>query len=500
MTSTFKLSALMAAIALTTACSSGGGGSDDSNDQANSRQIKGALIAPELPKQNAEALVARAFHAARYARASNTSSCSEVPAGYVPLSNLDVSVTDVDGVEMASFKTDACGAFSLDVPETAQKLKAESDQYEPIEAEVLAFEATGAQPDAIVSALPKGAKYKISTVQPTGNATEGYGLAFSVTDDATGKAVIGLAPEAVSVTLADQPVTLKSFGNAYLKSEDASVALVLDASGSMGGQVYDEQGSPIQNDAGNDLTRFDLASLAAHTFIEGKGTDDEVHFVIFDSQVEAIDDARFDSLFVAQAADGSVVDYDYAATGFEKRAEQLHFIADLYNSNSSYYSGYNQYAAKHSQSPDLQVSSSYPWGKQTAIWRAIDTALHNLAQASYSRQLIIAMTDGADNASHPTTPQQVVENAQALGVPVFMIAFGSTSREADMKLVAEQTNGSYQSVQSLDIADLYQSIQTGVRFQYLAGLDGVQSGDELVLKVTMPNGEAAERTLMLRDH
>lgn len=41
MTSTFKLSALMAAIALTTACSSGGGGSDDSNDQANSRQIKG---------------------------------------------------------------------------------------------------------------------------------------------------------------------------------------------------------------------------------------------------------------------------------------------------------------------------------------------------------------------------------------------------------------------------------------------------------------------------
>src|SRR5690606_41396241 len=76
MTSTFKLSALMAAIALTTACSSGGGGSDDSNDQANSRQIKGALIAPELPKQNAEALVARAFHAARYARASNTSSCS----------------------------------------------------------------------------------------------------------------------------------------------------------------------------------------------------------------------------------------------------------------------------------------------------------------------------------------------------------------------------------------------------------------------------------------
>lgn len=69
-----------------------------------------------------------------------------------------------------------------------------------------------------------------------------------------------------------------------------------------------------------------------------------------------------------------------------------------------------------------------------------------------------------------------------------------------MKLVAEQTNGSYQNVHSLDIADLYQSIQTGVRFQYLAGLDGVQSGDELVLKVTMPSGDTVERSLMLRDH
>src|SRR5690606_9778941 len=375
------------------------------------------------------------------------------------LSNLDVSVTDADGVEVASFKTDACGAFSLDVPETAQKLKAESDLYEPIEADVLAFQATtGAQPDAIVSALPKGAKYKISTVQPTGNATEGYGLAFAVTDDATGKAVIGLAPEAVSVTLADQPVTLKSFGNAYLQSEEASVALVLDASGSMGGSLYDEQYSPIQDDAGNNLTRFDLASLAAHTFIEGKGGDDEVHFVIFDSKVEAIDGASFDRLFVTQGADGTAIDYDYAATGFEKRAEQLHFIADLYNPSSSYYSGSNKYAAKHSLSPDLQVSSYYPWGGSTAIWSAIDTALHNLARASHSRQLIIAMTDGADNASR-ITPQKVAENAQALGVPVFMIAFGSTSREADMKLVSEQTNGSYQSVQSLDIADLYQSIQ-----------------------------------------
>src|SRR5690606_7096787 len=435
----------------------------------------------------------------RYARASNTSSCSEVPAGYVPLSNLDVSVTDVDGVEVASFKTDACGAFSLDVPETANKLNAESDQYELIEAEVLAFEATGSQPDAIVSALPKGAKYKISTVQPTGNAIEGYGLAFSVTDDTTGKAVIGLAPEAVSVTLADQPVTLKSFGNAYLQSEDASVALVLDASNSMNSYVYDEQYSLIQDDDGNSLTRFDLTSLAAHTFIEGKGNNDEVHFVIFDHKVIPIDGADFNHLFVTHAIDGTVVDYDYAANGFEKRAEQLHFVADLYNYNSSYYSGSYKYAAKHPLSPDLQVSSAYPWYGSTAIWSAIDTALENFAQAGHSRQLVIAMTDGADNASR-ITPQKVAENAQALGVPVFMIAFGSTSREADMKLVAEQTNGSYQSVQSLDIADLYQSIQTGVRFQYLAGLDGVQSGDELVLKVTMPNGEAAERTLMLRDH
>jgi len=499
MTSTFKLSALMAAIALTTACSSGGGGSDDSNDQANSRQIKGALIAPELPKQNAEALVARAFQAARYARASNTSSCSEVPAGYVPLSNLDVSVTDADGVEVASFKTDACGAFSLDVPKTAQKLKAESDQYEPIEADVLAFEAVGTQPDAIVSALPKGAKYRISTVQSTGNAAEGYGLAFTVTDDTTGKAVIGLAPEVVSVTLADQPVTLESFGNAYLQSEDASVALVLDASSSMSSYVYDEQYSPIQDDDGNFLTRFDLTSLAAHTFIEGKGNNDEVHFVIFDHKVIPIDGADFNHLFVTHDVDGTVVDYDYAANGFEKRAEQLHFVADLYNYNSSYYGSY-KYAAKHPLSPDLQVSSSYPWYGSTAMWSAIETALENLAQAGYSRQLVIAMTDGADNASGLTTPQKVVERAQALGVPVFMIAFGSASREADMKLVAEQTNGSYQNVHSLDIADLYQSIQTGVRFQYLAGLDGVQSGDELVLKVTMPSGDTVERSLMLRDH
>ena len=85
-------------------------------------------------------------------------------------------------------------------------------------------------------------------------------------------------------------------------------------------------------------------------------------------------------------------------------------------------------------------------------------------------------------------------------MPVFTVAFGAASQvdEVDMQAIADQTGGQYKRVEGLDLAGLFQGIQTGIRFQYVATLGAVQASGT-VLTITLNRGATpVTRTLTIQ--
>jgi VWFA-related protein len=76
----------------------------------------------------------------------------------------------------------------------------------------------------------------------------------------------------------------------------------------------------------------------------------------------------------------------------------------------------------------------------TAFYSAIHRALHESIMQGGTRA-VVALTDGADNASSHSLPQ-VIEYANRVGIPVFVIGLGNVSEEA-LASLAEETGGQY---------------------------------------------------------
>ncbi len=328
------------AIILLTACGGGGGSSSPVPQLIQSADtVDGQIIVPQIPTA-ASGVVAKIrqnkTQAAR-TQAAEASACATVPPGYNPLANANLEARDEDNNVVQTFSTDACGAFSVALQASVAAVGAALTGYEPLSVSVAAL--ANAALGSLVSMLPDNAEYEISSLQYLGNNR----LAFSIVDSVSGRPVIGLPPNAVSVTVntLDQPIQNISSVAATANS-DASVVLVMDASGSMSTIV-----AP-------DLDRIDLASLAAHTFINGKGAADETGFVIFGSSFDRLTSDFLENTIPLQDPFGRPVSWEFSDSGFVSSSQALHRAADAYNFNSVLYrpSG----VALHPESGDVLIN------------------------------------------------------------------------------------------------------------------------------------------------
>ncbi|WP_059412863.1 vWA domain-containing protein [Cupriavidus basilensis] len=481
------------AVAVLAAC----GGSDDGNGTpAGMAPASPDPSAPAAPKTVAVAGVlvqpqdsaARGIMIVRQAgtalRKPASVACPEVPDGYDPLAALAVHFSSADGTVVATLTTDACGAFSGDVPDTAVQAHAQPGSLGAISRPLSSFIVGAGAGKPPVSALPANATYVLSVVQDLG----GGKVALTVTDDKTGKAVLGLAAADFGFAVAGTALPLGALSYGASAAQNASVAMVMDASGSMFGAVGTTGKSALR-----------IAGAAGHVLLDGlRSGADEAGVVIFDSKVEKIDDANLARNYNWYRGGAAVAAYRFSASGLTQDIAALRPVVDLYNDDSQIYGG-NGPDPVHPATGDWQIRGGYRYGGTTAFYAATQAGLGLLDAGVNARRIVVAMTDGQNNVS-PYSPASVIGAAQAKGVPLYTVAFGRQGdvNEPDMQKMAADTGGEYKRVEGTDLAGLFQSIQTGIRFQYLASLATPPvSGD--VLTITVRQGSAQiRRDLQIR--
>ncbi|MFW5909587.1 MAG: vWA domain-containing protein, partial [Thiohalospira sp.] len=152
-------------------------------------------------------------------------------------------------------------------------------------------------------------------------------------------------------------------------------------------------------------------------------------------------------------------------------------------------------AHTETEATNQELQSPYPWGGSTAFYDAVDEAVSRLEGVNRERRNVVAMTDGADNAS-TATRQETIDAAEEADATLHTVGLGSSPNKADLQEMADKTGGSYFGVQGTDLGGTFTNIQTGIRFQYrLEATQQPTSGADVQLRLDH-NGleETAEAT------
>ena len=467
----FQLAAIAVACGLAlSAC--GGGGNDDSVSDSNNNNggsggtpttisVTGVLVQP-----------------LDISSSDGNSACTQVPSGYAPLGNLNVTFKESTGATISTVVTDRCGTFSGKVPQSATFSAQPPAGLNPIARPVSALvQVTSGSPATLISTTPAGSTYQISVVQYLGNGDIG----ISVTDDKTNKAVLGLVVSDFQFAIGAKLQSVSSLAYGATTAKSASIALVMDASPSM-------DGNPIR-----------IASKAGHVLLDGlQSGADEVGVVIFDGQVVKIDNTALAKWSWTQNGKASSP-YQFSASGLTTDLAKLRPIIDLYNSSSQIYSSYNPDPV-HPATGNWRLASSYPWNNSTAFYTATQTGINLLGPAKNARRIVVAMTDGVDYASYPNTADTAIALANSKSIPLYTVAFNGAEGidEKTLQRMATETGGEYKRVQGTDLTGLFQSIQTGITHQYVAHLSTTPaSGSTVSITVTPPSGKPVNRSLTI---
>ncbi|ASJ75799.1 vWA domain-containing protein [Granulosicoccus antarcticus] len=456
---------------------SDGGGNTPADDDV---VFAGSLMAPEITTGVEKMLDSQLKTQLRIA-----DDCPAIPAGYSPLADASITFVDENGEVLGeSFTADECGAFSASAPATATGIVAEAPGFRPLQAETEVFIGEGAT--GLASTIASTSSYEIGTLQIVDDGT----LAFSVTDNESRKAVLGIPASAFSLLLDDTVLTPDSVINASsaINDESATVVLTLDASGSMSETAYTDD-----NDV--DYDRYQLAAIAAHQFLSQKAASDAVALSVFSSNVNFLDQETIDRELPIQNLDGDALSYVLSDDGFTTDAARLRFLVDAYNRRSQLYRGESG-DALHPDTPtniELQYGA-YPFAGSTHLYEAVQDALERLALRGNGRPVVVAMTDGQDNG--PGDEDDAIQLAKSYGIPIYTVGMDSSSASDELLRVADETGGSYFNVTSTQIGDAFQSIQTGIVFQYLASVPSGSLNTAVTLGVKLDfNGLVAQRTL-----
>lgn len=456
----------------------GGGGGGDGGAPGAGLPIVGTLVVPETGSE----AVARFLVPTNLAKAA-AGDCATVPAGYAPLAGASVLFVDDQGAELGtSVTTDACGVFSAIPPGGATAIRAIANDYRPINAQISVFANASAEAPAVVSTISAQATYEIGTLQ----RTEDGNLVFTVTDSESKKAVLGISASAVSALVGEQSRGLTKLDTAAAV-QDASIVLVLDASGSMYEPVYFDEAAQKQ------YTRFQLAAVASHLFLDQKSPSDEIGISIFSDQVDFMTPESLNRQFPAFDASFQPVVLPYPLDGFATDAAQQRFVIDAYNHFSKLYDP----AAEddvHPQTPAVRVIASYPYGGSTALYDAMVQAVETVGQRTNGRPAVVVMTDGEDTSSIAVA-EDVINAATVFGVPIHTVRFGADANGDVLSAISAQTGGNYLEANSIDLADAFTTIQTGIRFQYIATLAEALDATSPVTLTLILDGLTVSRTL-----
>lgn len=460
------------------ACGGGGGGGNDTGGGGDDTQaVKGVLVQP----QSTAATSANVLAARQGRERAASAECPDVPDGYDPLASVGVQFLDDASTVLATLTTDDCGGFAGDVPAGATRVSAAPAGLGPIEQPVSSF--TGATP-TVSSALPANADLVISVLQDLGSGK----VALTVSDSVTGKAVLGLGAASFGFAAAGAPVAASGVAYGASTSQSASVSLVLDASGSMYGNV-----------GTTGLTRYQLAAAAAHEMLDGltSGTD-EAGVVVFDDVVSTINDTALANFNWFDGNGVATTPYAFSATGLSSTIASLRTIVDLYNPYSQIYINGSKTDAVH---PDTTAKRlSFPlFGGATAYFDATSAGLSLLSGAANVRKIVVALTDGQDNSSAKTVTA-VVDEAKAAGVPLYTVGFGTEFdvNEAAMQQMAGDTGGEYKRVEGADLTGLFAGIRTGIRFQYVASFGSAFGAGTVLTTTVTAGGKTVSRDLTIR--
>lgn len=493
---------IVASLLSLTAC--GGGDSDNASGDTTSTPdvpvtssytYSGSLVIPEG--------VAVKSSRAMYSGLINplSADCPNVPDGYAPMANAKVTLEDSAGSALgAQTTTNNCGVFLLQVPKDDTNVEnavisASLDGYKTLKAHAENFvpSGDGSASTVVASTIPSSSSYVISAIQKA----SGDELMFSVTDSSTNNAVIQLTKAAFTVSVNDQPISISTLNSSDQLGVASSNALALDGSGSMYDWVYDEQLAPVKDENGNPYTLHRLTALAAHQFTLEKSAADEVAIIPFDGTVDLIDN-QFLGWFGFLDSNANSVSYDYSDSGFVNDKAKLHFAIDMYSPHSGLWNNQKQYDQTHAGRSDGIVSadSVYEWGGGTQLEGAINSSLDALITRSNAIKRAFVMTDGH---SPIYDRPAIIDTANQNAIPVHSIALGAGADEEDLKAISEQTGGSYYKVLNpSDIVGIYSSLQTTIKYAYLAALNTpLQAGDVVKLSLEI-NGETVTRELTIQ--
>lgn len=459
------------------ACGGGGSNNNDvmEDDDPLTSAISGTLVVPETSAVSSFKALAK--NAVRSSSLAAADACPNVPAGYSPLQNTSVDFIDATNNVLANSTTDDCGLFTANVPEEVVQARAVSAGNRDIVADVAVFTNTASN---LVSTIPTEASYQIASIQSISNNE----IAFAVTDTVTNKAVIGIPNSAFAVNVNSTPTTINGIQSSASTSDPASVSLILDASGSMNAFATDDQGGFIEDSDGFPFSRTRLTAIASHTFLDNVANGDETSVVIFGSDVFFIDDLVLADLELVNQSGNPVAPYAFSADGFSNAPAQLRFIIDAYNDDSKLY-GTDEIDDIHPDTPaNLFIDSFSPWGGATALYDAISVGIDQTSTRSNTRKIVIAMSDGNNNSSSKDIDEIIAEATNA-NIPVYTVSYEDGDTDA-MARIADETNATTFVVNGADLSGAFQSIQTGINFQYVAGFSDItEIGDVIDLSLTL---------------
>ena len=393
---------------------------------------------------------------------SDRTTCINIPPGYRPVAGASFLLLDTDGNSSAvddSVVTDQCGLANIPVTAATDLVVAQSDGNRDVRIALNDGNTVTADTSRIATAVPQNADYDIGLFRLADSGE----INFTVNDTRLNKAVLGLPADSVKLETQDGLFGLSSV---QLVSVDdaASIALVLDASGSM------SQETSIFADDGRAMTRQEVAAQAAHQFLDSKASNDEVSLIVFDNRfsVDLMTDDFINTSMPLINTDGSRFTYVGLADGFSRNSRYLRLPIDGYNSSSELWLDNSGFTPRHPETSDAVFisGSRYPWGGKTAFFDANLVAIDALANRAGDRKFVIALSDGNDNQSRNSL-NNVINQAAEQQVAVYTIGFEFDS-ESNLRSLAESTGASYFEATSPDLSAVFDGIRTGIVFTYTA--------------------------------
>ncbi|MDO6526858.1 hypothetical protein Q4519_14310 [Motilimonas sp. 1_MG-2023] len=502
-----KLTKIASAILLSSALAACGGNSSKSTNDGNP-VITPSITPSEEPapvtNQNIDGQLVVPVSLTTSARAaikpiqSRDTSCPDVPDGYMPLNGATVQLRDVAGNTVSEdVITDICGKFVFVVPDSLvssiEKVVANKEGFRQLISDVENFLASNAS--KVVSTVENDAKFVLSGFRKTSNNS----INFIITDSKSKKAVLGLPTSSFQFSLDSQAIAAKKItGSQNIAGDSTSLAITLDASGSMSVPVLDSNGNFIPASDSNPHTRYSLVASSTHQLIDmtkANDPDAEIAVTLFSTTIYSMTDSTIAQYL--QLFDNNDTEIQYSinsTTGFVKDVPTLHTLIDLYNPHSDIYDPYfTPVASRHPDRTDnIHHASWYPFGGGTAFYDSIDAAITQLANANVAKPMIVALTDGSDNNSS-NSADDIIAKANQYNIPVNIIAasdsFDQTSVDA-MKKIASNTGSEYFDVTNLaDLGGFLSGISTRVTFNYNADFNETfASGQKLTISLTASDG------------